>query len=315
MLTSRNVHLIELPLGATRTVNAVLVEGDPFTLVDTGVRDDASLTALERAFTDRGRRIEELEQIVITHPHHDHFGAAAELVRRSGARLVGDGMKVMAEFPESFRPNSAHRISYFEEAGAPEPLKARWRSPADGFARVCDPVVADGELVEGDQVRMGGADWQVLSTPGHARTSISLWQPESRLLIAGDMLIGNAGASVTLHAMARPGRWLIDILASLEKLARLEPAVAYPGHGPLIEDAAVVVPRRRERAIQRLDDVARKIAERPWAAYPLSEAMYPPAVGTTSLGLSQSIGYLEALVVQERATSEIVGDLREYRRS
>src|SRR5205823_3406322 len=87
--TRDSVHLIELPLGASRTVNAVLVEGDPLTLVDTGVRTPESLAALERALAARGRRIEELDQIVITHPHHDHFGAAAALAERSGAVVVG----------------------------------------------------------------------------------------------------------------------------------------------------------------------------------------------------------------------------------
>src|SRR5437879_3559600 len=32
------VHLIELPLGPKRTVNTVLIEGDPLTLVDTGLK-------------------------------------------------------------------------------------------------------------------------------------------------------------------------------------------------------------------------------------------------------------------------------------
>lgn len=314
MLTARNVHLIELPLGPTRTVNAVLIEGDPLTLVDTGVRTEDSLRALAGALAQRGLRVEQVEQIVITHPHHDHFGAAAELARRSGARVLGDGAAVMAAFPESFRPHSASRMSYFEEAGAPEELKARWRERVGVFAQDSDPVPTASELREGDALRMGGADWQVLSIPGHAATSIGLYQPEARLLIAGDMLIGNAGASVTLHAMPRPGRWLLDILSSLEKLSALGAQVAYPGHGPLIQDATQVVPLRRERALQRLEEVAGMVAERPWAAYPLSASIYPPAVGTTALGLSQAIGYLEALVAQGRATSEVERGVRHYRR-
>jgi glyoxylase-like metal-dependent hydrolase (beta-lactamase superfamily II) len=162
---------------------------------------------------------------------------------------------------------------------------------------------------------MGGLDWRVVSTPGHAATSISLFQPDARLLIAGDMLIGNAGASVTLHAMARPGRWLLDILDSLDRLAELDAVVAYPGHGPLIEDAARVIPARRARASQRLDEVGAMVRERPYAAYALSNAIYPPQVGTSFMGLSQAIGYLEALVVQERARTELRGDVREYQAS
>jgi glyoxylase-like metal-dependent hydrolase (beta-lactamase superfamily II) len=309
------VHLLDLPLGATRSVNAVLVEGDPLTLVDTGVRTPESLAALERALAERGRRVEDLEQIVVTHPHHDHFGAAAALVERSGARVVGDGAAVTAAFPASFEPNARARLSYFEEAGAPEELRRQWRERRGGFASDADPVVMERELVDGDLVRMGGQDWRVISTPGHAATSISLYQPEARLLIAGDMLIGNAGASVTLHAMPRPGRWLLDILDSLDRLGALDVDLAYPGHGPLIEDGARVIPERRARASQRLDEVADRLRARPYGAYALSTAIYPPRVGATGLGLSQAIGYLEALVVQGRARTELRGEVREYQAS
>ena len=305
------VHLVELPLGPTRTVNAVLIEGDPLTLVDTGIKADDSLAALEAAFAARGKRLSDLEQIVITHPHHDHFGAAAELVRWSGARVVGDGLTAAAGFPQTFQPNTVSRLEYFQEAGAPEELRQRWRERRGSWPDA-DPVLMERELGEGDSVRMGGSEWRVLSTPGHAATSISLYQPESRLLMAGDMLIGNAGASVTLHAMPRPGRWLLQILDSLERMAALDVDRAYPGHGPLIEEAGTVIPMRRSRAIQRLEEVAEMVARQPWSAYQLSTTIYPPAIGTTGLGLSQTIGYLEALVAQERARSHTEGEVRLY---
>jgi hypothetical protein len=47
------VDLVELPLGAAGSVNAVLVDGDPLTLVDTGVRDPASIARLEATFAAR----------------------------------------------------------------------------------------------------------------------------------------------------------------------------------------------------------------------------------------------------------------------
>jgi glyoxylase-like metal-dependent hydrolase (beta-lactamase superfamily II) len=306
------VHLIELPLGSTRTVNAVLIEGDPLTLVDTGLKTPESLAALERGMAARGLAIADLEQIVITHPHNDHFGAAAELARRSGARVVGDGAAVTAAFPESFRPNTEMRVAYFEEAGAPDEIASYWRQRRSNLSDNTEPVEMAAELGDGATVRMGGADWQVVSTPGHAETSISLYQPNARLLIAGDILIGHAGASVTLHAMPRPGRWLLQIFDSLDRLSGLDVERAFPGHGALIEEAGQVIPLRRQRAAQRLDEVAGMVRERPWSAFQLSTTIYPPQIGTNFMGLSQAIGYLEALVCQERARSEVRAGVREY---
>jgi glyoxylase-like metal-dependent hydrolase (beta-lactamase superfamily II) len=292
----------------------VLIDGDPLTLVDTGVRDPASIARLEAASAARGRRLADLEQIVITHPHQDHFGAAADLVRRSGARVLGAGGAVTATFPDSFWPDTRNRTAYFAEAGAPEALRSVWQERHDAAARMGDPVAIDQELGDGDVVRMGGAEWRVVATPGHAADAVSLFQPEARLLLAGDILVGNGSPSVTLHAMPRPGRWLLDILDSLGRLAALDPDLAFPGHGPLIRDAGRVVAERRARAIQRLDEVADLVAQRPHSSYQLATAIYPPAVGGGFLGLSQAIGYLEALVVQDRAASEVIEAVRLYRR-
>jgi glyoxylase-like metal-dependent hydrolase (beta-lactamase superfamily II) len=305
--------VIELPLGPTRTVNTILIDGDPLTLVDTGLRSRESLAALEAGFARIGRCIEDLDQIVITHPHNDHFGAAAELVRRSGARVVGDGVAVMAGFPETFQGNARMRLELFDESGAPSEVARRWRERVDRFPWTADPVEAELELHEGDRVRMGDADWQVISTPGHAATSICLYQPAARLLIAGDMLIGNAGASVTLHEMARPGRWFLDIVESLAKLSQFEVDRAFPGHGPLIEDGQRVIAQRRMRALQRYEEVANLVAEAPRHAWGLSTLIYPPVVGETSLGLSQSVGYLEALEFEHRAESSVENGARVYR--
>lgn len=307
------VHLIELPLGPPRTVNAVLVDGDPLTLVDTGLRTPESLAALEAGFAGVGRRIEDLEQIVVTHPHNDHFGAAAELARRSGARVVGDGPAQMAAFPASFGGNARMRLELFEESGAPDEIAVRWRERVDRYLDTAEPVADVQALVEGDEVRMGGASWQVLSTPGHAASSIVLYQPDDRLLIAGDILIGNAGASVTLHETVRPGRWFHQILDSLAKLGELPVERVYPGHGPLIQDGTQVIRQRRSRALQRYDDVRGIVREEPRHAWGLSTLIYPPGVGRTSLGLSQSIGYLEALVADGAAASEKHDGVRVYR--
>jgi glyoxylase-like metal-dependent hydrolase (beta-lactamase superfamily II) len=305
--------LIELPLGPRRTVNVVLVDGDPLTLVDTGLRTPESLAALEGGFARVGRRIEELEQIVVTHPHNDHFGAAAELVRRSGARVVGDQPSQLAAFPASFAGNARMRLELFEESGAPAEIAARWRERVDRYLETAEPISDAQPLVEGDGVRMGGADWQVLAAPGHAATSIVLHQPEARLLIAGDILIGNAGASVTLHETDRPGRWFLQITDSLAKLGELAVDRAYPGHGPLIEDGTRVIRQRRLRALQRYAEVREMVRAEGRSSWALSTAIYPPGVGDTSLGLSQAVGYLEALVAEGEATSDAQNGVRTYR--
>ena len=89
-----------------------------------------------------------------------------------------------------------------------------------------------------------------------------------------------------------------DMEASKENralLGKLDVDRAFPGHGPLIENGSDVIRLRRKRALQRYDEVAGLVRAEPRHAWALSNAIYPPGVGDTSLGLSQSVGYLEAL--------------------
>src|SRR3954465_14830066 len=76
---------IKLPLAHVGSVNAWLLRGDPLTLVDTGPRDDAALSALEQGLRREGLRIEDIELVLATHHHIDHVGLAATIRRRSGA--------------------------------------------------------------------------------------------------------------------------------------------------------------------------------------------------------------------------------------
>lgn len=311
-MSDRAVHLLTLPLGPTRTVNATLIAGDPLTLVDTGIRDAASLAAIERGLGELGLGIADLDQIAITHPHNDHFGAAGELVRRSGARLIGDGAAEMAGFPETFLPNTRFRIGLFGESGGPASLGDFWRERFAVLAGTGEPVTA-APLVSGDTLRAGGREWRVIATPGHAASSICLFEPREGTLISGDILLGNGASNVTLYATERPGRWILDIDASLRTLEALTPRVAYPGHGDLIADAAHTLSERRSAIRYRLDQVAGLVADAPMSSWDVSRRIYRPAIGETALGVSQAIGFLEALVATGRASSSCLDGVRRYR--
>ena len=82
------VHVLPVPTPfAVGRVNCYLVEDDPLTLVDAGPNSATSLTVLEAALGEHGRRIEDLERIVITHQHIDHIGLVQILADRSGAEV------------------------------------------------------------------------------------------------------------------------------------------------------------------------------------------------------------------------------------
>jgi glyoxylase-like metal-dependent hydrolase (beta-lactamase superfamily II) len=314
---SNRVTSIELPLDRRRTVNAVLVEGSVLTLVDTGLGHEASWAALESGLAARGYLLADIQQIVITHAHTDHFGGAAAVARRSGAPVVADrgGAPILASYPASFQELNLPRIELCREAGAPEELIRQLQARQARYVESGEAVVATRTVAAGDQLVLGDATWQVVETPGHAASEVCFFEPMTRTLLSGDVVLGNGGANVTLYPYprGRPARWVLDIMDSLEALAALGPERVLPGHGPEIaRDAAAEIAARRARVGRRLGEVAGLVRGHHRTAWDVSLAIYPPPVAGTTLGLFQTIGYLEALEATGRVRSVVRGGNREY---
>ena len=80
------IHRLAIPTPfMVGRVNAYLIEDDPLTLVDSGPNSAKALDELEQELNARGHAVEDIELLVISHQHMDHFGLASILARRSGA--------------------------------------------------------------------------------------------------------------------------------------------------------------------------------------------------------------------------------------
>jgi glyoxylase-like metal-dependent hydrolase (beta-lactamase superfamily II) len=110
-------------------------------------------------------------------------------------------------------------------------------------------------LVAGAAVEFGGGKLEVIAAPGHCPDHICFFWPEARALFAGDVILGEGTSMI-----APPEGDMAAYLATLERLARLDLAVIYPGHGPEIREPAAKIAEytnhRRERESQVLAALA-----------------------------------------------------------
>jgi glyoxylase-like metal-dependent hydrolase (beta-lactamase superfamily II) len=205
--------------------NLLLVRGREPALVDSGFVGHAAETA-EWARAQAGH----VALVVNTHWHSDHVGGNG-LLQAAGAGIAASG----------------------PDAGA----VAR-RDPGCCLAEYLDqpvaPYTVDEALDDGRIVRLGDTDWLVVRTPGHTPGHLSLWEPEQRLLVAGDALSDYDVGWVNL-ALDGPDAAAIA-LASLKRLAALAPRVLLPAHGPLPADPAAAFMTAQRRAQRLVDDPA-----------------------------------------------------------
>jgi glyoxylase-like metal-dependent hydrolase (beta-lactamase superfamily II) len=215
----RGVHDIDLGM-----VHAYLyAERDRLTLIDTGL--DSHARRILDEIEAIGRKPSDLRQIFVTHYHADHTGSLAELVERTGARVLVHTLDAPVVRGDVSEPEPVYITDQEREFG--ERIRADVTPP-----RHC-PV--DRELSDDDEIEVGdGAS--VVHVPGHTAGSMALYVPKHRLLFSGDAAVRGPDSRLM------SGVFNVDTAqarASFAKLTELDFDVACFGHGtPLDKDAS-----------------------------------------------------------------------------
>lgn len=256
---------IPLPLPfALRWANVYLIAGaGKYVLVDAGLglpEDDAALRAgLERA----GVGMERISTLVLTHSHPDHIGLAGPIHAASSApvrmlaseadllyRIWGD--PTLGAFAATNAMYAAHGMPGAELERSQQVSRAITRAIVPPPREAVDP------LEDGETVRLAGADYRMIWTPGHSDYHLCLLR-EDGLLIAGDHILPRITPNIGLYPHARPNP-LRDYYESLAKVRDLPVRLVLPGHGHPFADLAGRVDELRqhheERAAQTLAALA-----------------------------------------------------------
>src|SRR5512133_1914724 len=223
MEIAAGVHQIE----GTLMGNAFLLVGEGLILVDTGLT--GSLPAITHYLQRLGYTLDDLDMVVLTHHHLDHTGAVAQLYAQNGVMVAAHEADV--PYLDGTLP-------------PPGPLGRSVGGVVLGIGQRLfrmAPVPVGLPLRDGSQLPKS-PEIRVIHTPGHTPGSISLYLPDRRALIVGDVVAHKWGRLVP------PGwEWTVDMVEnrrSLERLAGLQPEVVGFGHGPAITQGAEQVFRR-----------------------------------------------------------------------
>ena len=168
-------------------------------LVDPGGDVDKLLAAVA------GAKVR-LTRLLLTHAHLDHVGAAGELAERFGLPIEGP-----------------HRDDLFWFEALPEQCRMF------GFPPIA-PFTPTRWLEQGDRVRVGAEEFEVLHCPGHTPGHVVFFHRGERLALVGDVLFqGSIGRTDFPRGDYQT---LIDSIRN--RLLPLGDDVRFvPGHGPM----------------------------------------------------------------------------------
>lgn len=313
------VYPIPLPTPfAVGAVNTYLVEDDPLTLVDTGPDYGTTLIALVRALAERGRRIEDLERIVLTHQHIDHIGLAGILAERSGAEVcsIAPLAPFLADYEARMEAEDAFGERMMLRHGIPREIALVLRAVTAQTRAFGNPVTVTRTLASGDTLGFADRQWRVLRRPGHSPSDTAFHDEAAGELFVGDHLIAHISSNAVVSRPlsgeegVRP-RPLSVYLDSLRATRELEATITRPGHGEQIEDHRAVIhehlaghERRAERIVAILREhgplTAFEIAQRIWNTVAVTQAF---------LAFSEVYGHADLLIDRGEVVEQDDGEL------
>ena len=158
--------------------------------------------SLTEAMQKDGFKVEDVGLVIGTHCHPDHFEASQLMTGKSDALVA-----LSREEDEFYR--TVGKKFYEISGGKAPPIKPAF-------------YLQEGDLNVGVK---GKVNLKVLLTPGHSPGSVSLYWPEEKILISGDVVF-----FASVGRTDFPGGSPSLLRKSIEKLSELDVEHLVPGH-------------------------------------------------------------------------------------
>ncbi len=294
-----------LPMTSLSTVNSYLINTEPLTLIDSGLKYIHSENQLLGIFSSHDIDVESLERIIITHGHPDHFGMARVLQKKSGAKVfihAADAAKVTEEYKLINIDED-----FLRTTGLPAELMIIGKQINVVMSAYCEPL-EDITLFSDDySFEFRDFNLQCLHLPGHSIGHTCFYLPFEKILFSGDMVIPHITTIPVLENSTQYNNQrtpsLLQIFESLTKLAQLQIDLILPGHGNSIQKPVDLIHQLINFYHERANEIYNCLNYKPSITpYELSKKYFHNVNGFDRiLALCETIVNLDYLVCQGKA--------------
>lgn len=312
-----DIHKIVIPTPfAVGDVNAFLVKGDTLSLFDAGPKTDEALEALKSGIKGAGYRLEDIEQVVLTHHHPDHAGWIDAFPKANilGHEYTNHWITDTPAFNE-------YRTKFYKDQlliqGIEEPyfsyiLKVReeiemvGNTPLTSYLHHLDEVPGHPGL-------------KAYYTPGHAQSHLIFVEEETGEVIGGDLLLNKVSSNPLIEppidlSYERP-QSLLQYNDSLLLLKDLNVSTIYTGHGEVVISANELVDERLAKQKNRAMKVLGMLAT-PKTVFETTVELFPKVYSKQpGLTVSETLGQLDYLVNEGLAEIELKNGVAYYKKA
>jgi glyoxylase-like metal-dependent hydrolase (beta-lactamase superfamily II) len=297
---------MRLPMQLNHINLWLLEDGDGWTVVDSGIRNEETTEAWKSVFSGpmAGRPI---KRVIVTHMHPDHVGLAGWLVRRFETDLYitrTEFLMCRNLVSDTGQEAPGEALKFYRAAGFPEDLLDNYKARFGGFGQgVYKLPNAFRRLDEGQELEIGGRIWKIVIGNGHSPEHACLWCPSENIMISGDQLLPRISSNVSVHPTEPEANSLQDWINSCEKLKGVVPAdtLILPSHNEPFRGAHLRLQELIDMHENNMEKLHVMCAE-PKRAVDVFPALFRSRItqGVFGMATGESLAHLNCLMARGR---------------
>jgi glyoxylase-like metal-dependent hydrolase (beta-lactamase superfamily II) len=279
----------------------LLRDGEGWTVVDSGIANDATRAAWETIFANELAGLP-IVRVISTHCHPDHVGLSDWLCKRWNAPLwMTTGEYGFARMMAASLPgvDGTAMLPHFQCHGLTDAAMLEQLQGRKSYYPTLVPSVPASyrRLQDRQVVRIGEHDWTVIIGYGHSPEHASLYCAGLKILISGDMVLPRISTNVSVFAVepeANPVQLYLDSLRKHRELP--EDTLVLPSHGKPFRGLHTRIDQLEEHHRERLAEVVAACAT-PKSAAEILPVMFRRALDAHQLtfALGEALAHLHKL--------------------
>lgn len=290
---------LELPWSTPGNVNVYLLEeNDGYVMIDCGVDGSEYLKLLEMHLNQLGITFNDIKLLVGTHMHIDHIGLSQRLREFDiPFALYKNSIDYLDEYNDwSIRFKDLIRMAKNEYTPV---------SFIDDLKSISTPLYA-GRLEKPDillsegRVKSIKRNLNVVFTPGHDYSEISLYDEKTKIVFSGDHILPRITPFIPVQN--ENSNLLKEFLNSLDKVDHLDHEIIAPGHGNIISNPHKRIEQMKLHHQRRSERILGFLKNEDLTGWEISNKLFPRDLDSLNLRLAfqETLAHLHLLKSQRR---------------